>query len=228
MIGNALRMDIEVYAGQFDRKALMETTRAGKMTRDMITRYMTGLHFLLTLTPVHLTKARERARALGDENLAAHFQHKLEEEVGHDAWAENDLRRLDSKRPPRADLMDSAKALARFIESTIDEHPALYLAYIAFVEYVTVIKGPEWLALLEERCGVPRASMSAVGNHVELDRDHAEEGFAVMDDLVTDPRMLPAMRDALARAMAHFDAYCVEATTAAPADEITTSHVSAA
>jgi len=210
MIGNALRMDIEAYAGRIDHNVVFATTKAGNMTREMIARYVGGLHFLLTLTPIHLRKARERARSLGDTALAAHFEHKIEEEVGHDTWAENDLESLAAKRD-RADVMLAAKAMAANTESLIDDHPALYLSYIAFVEYISVVLGPRWLALLEERCGIPRTSMTAVGNHIELDREHAEEGFSVVDDLVGDPKLLPAMRDALARTMACYDAYCAEA-----------------
>ena len=36
--------------------------------------------------------------------------------------------------------------------------------------------------------------MTAVGNHVELDREHAEEVFGCIDDFVTDPRSIGPMR----------------------------------
>jgi len=213
MIGRALRMDIEKYAGRREEKLLFAVTKAGTLTADMVSRYLASLHYMLTLTPLHMARARDAARALGDEPLAQHFQHKLEEEVGHDAWAENDLRALESKKQSAAksEVMPSAFALGRHIEAAIDEHPALYLAYIGFAEYITVVVGPEWLALLAERCNIPRTSMTVVDYHVELDREHAEEGFSVMDDLIGDPKLLPRMREMMEQSAALFDAYCNEA-----------------
>ena len=68
--------------------------------------------------------------------------------------------------------------------------------------------------------------MTAVDKHVELDREHAEEGFAVIDDFVGDPSMLPLMRQVMAESMAHFDAYCAEAVNAG--EGAVAAHVSAA
>lgn len=226
MIGKALRTDIEIYAGQLDRNPVFLAIMSGRMTRPMVTQYVSGLHYLLTHAPVQLAKARERARALGNEPLAEFFQLKVTEEVGHDAWAENDLRQLHAKPPSRAEVPEEIKRIVQFVDALIAEDPQLYLAYIAFTEYFTVLKGPEWLALLEERCGIPQTAMTAIGKHVELDRDHAEEGFAAMDDVITDPRMLVRMRDALARTATHFDAFCAE--IAAPAALPPDLHVSAA
>jgi hypothetical protein len=193
----------------------------------MIRRYLASIHFMLSLTPIHLKKAARRAHELGDEPLARHFEQKLTEEVGHAAWAEEDMRSLQIERSSRtADVTNAARGLGAYLEQLIGQNPSLYLAYIAFAEYITVIKGPEWLDLLESRCGIPKSSMTAVDNHVELDRDHAEEGFAVVDDLVTDPRMLPEMREALAASMRYFDAYCGEAVNGAAVPAL--AHVSAA
>ena len=55
--------------------------------------------------------------------------------------------------------------------------------------------------------------MTVIGKHIELDRDHAEEGWGCIDDLVGDPRKLAPMRKALAEMVAHFDRFCVELTT---------------
>lgn len=237
MIGNALRMDIEIYAGQSDRNALFATARAGQVSREMIMQYVGGLHFLMTKTPLVCTTARDRARALGDEALASHFQHKLEEETGHAKWAERDLKRLDTKRSdesgvslqqpqrPRFEPISSVNALASYVLGLAETQPSLVLAYVAFAEYITVIKGPELLDLLDTHCGIPKTSMTAVGNHVTIDRDHAEEAFSLMDDLVGDPRMLPEMRQALARAIELFEAFCTEVTSIAPSHA---THVSAA
>lgn len=214
MIGDALRTDIESFAARRRDNPVFRMAEEGTITFGMVRRYIACIHHMIKLTPVHLTRARERARALGDEALAAHFEHKLVEETGHDVWAEEDLESLS--RMMNAPVVDeaapSAKRLGAYIEGVIDEDPALYLAYIAFTEYMTVIIAPEWLALLEERCGIPKTALTVVDKHVELDRDHAEEAFAQMDDLVGDPRKLGPMRKVLADTIELVTAYCHEVT----------------
>jgi len=213
MIGNALRIDIEQWVGRRGENAVFANAMAGTMTGDRLSRYLASLHYMIQHTPIHLKRARERARTLGDEALCRHFEHKFGEEQGHDVWAENDLETLERthQSTSRGEVMPGALLLARHIEATIDDKPALYLAYIAFVEYMTVMVGPEWMSYLEERCGIARTNVSVIDEHIELDREHAEEGFAVMDDLVGDPAMLTPMRDALRQFMAMFDTYCAEA-----------------
>ena len=114
----------------------------------------------------------------------------------------------------------------------IDDDPALYLAYILFAEQLVVILGPEWLELLEARCGIPRSSMTVIGNHAELDKEHVESALEEIDDLVGDPRKLPRMRDALRRSIGFFDRFCVEVTgeehDADRTDREAAKHVSAA
>lgn len=236
MIGKALRMDIEMYAGQVDRNPILIAIEAGKMTRPMVARYVGGLHFMLCHSAACLVRAKERSEELGNERLAEFFRQRLIDEVGHEVWAENDLHKLQAKPFPREDVLDAAKAIVSMNEGFIETNPALWLAYIAFCEYFTVIKAPEWLLLLEERCGIPRAAMTAVKNHAELDRDHAEEVFDIMDEVITDPKMLSVMRDALRQSISKFEAYCAEAAVPIPesssinvtAEADSTPHVSAA
>jgi hypothetical protein len=181
----------------------------------MITRYIANVTYVIRLTPGHLRAARDGARAHGDERLARHFEHKLDEEVGHAAWGESDLESLAQlgAGPSNTTATPSIEALAEFLTQAIETDPALYLCHLAFTEYVTVLLGPELLSLIEERCGVPRTSMTVVDNHIELDRDHAEEGFGLIDDLVPDPRKVGPMREALAGIMERFSRFFEEVTT---------------
>lgn len=242
MIGRALRMDLEQWVSRIDENALFRTTKEGALTPDMLARYLGSLRYMLTLTPIHLRRARERALEQGDQELAAFFQEKLEEEVGHDAWADNDLRVLAEakQRAFASDVMPSAKAYGAYLDAAVEENPALWLAYAAFQEYITVVLGPKWIGMLVERCDIPRDAISVIDKHVELDREHAEENFAVLDDFVRDPKLLPRMREAMAACAALFDAYTGEAVGAvspAPTEsgvtliadaEVTNKHVSAA
>ena len=87
---------------------------------------------------------------------------------------------------------------------------AITAAYILFVEYVTVLLGPEFVRLAEQRCGIPRAALSVIANHVELDVAHVEEGVDAIDDLVEDPADLAPMQAVLKESIVWFDRLCAE------------------
>jgi hypothetical protein len=221
MISHALRIDIETWAGKRHDVPFLRLAFEGRMTRVMVTTYIANLTHMIRLTPPHLLRARAGAERAHDRNLVSHYEHKLEEEVGHAIWGESDLEALakpvppptpqsstpapaapDSSTqvsaiPPGAPILQATDALATFITESIDRDPAFYLVYLAFTEYATVLTGDEFIQVLEERCGIPASSLSVIGNHVELDRDHAEEGFGIIDDLVGDPRKLSPMREVL-------------------------------
>jgi hypothetical protein len=215
MIAAALRAELDQFIVRVRRQnPLFCQARDGTLTRDTITRYLTNLHHLLVHSPVHLARGRDRARGLGHGSLAKHYDHKLGEEIGHEVWAEHDIERLsaDAAPPRSADLVPAVHELLAFIAAIIEEDPSLYLSYALFAEGLTVIVGPEWLQLLEERCGIPRSSMTVVANHAEQDREHVDEALDQIDDLVGDPRKLPRMRAVLLESMARFDRFCDEIT----------------
>ena len=234
MIAAALHAELDQFVGRARRhNPLFCKAADGSLSPEHITRYLTNLHFLLLHSPVHLKRAGERARRLGDAPLAKHFDHKLGEETGHEVWAEHDLESVSAQTalPVDREVVPSVHGLVAFIAEIIDEDPLLYLSYILFAEGLTVIVGPEWLQLLEERCGIPRSSMTVVANHAELDREHVQEALDQIDNLVADPRKLPRMRAVLLESMARFDRFCaeitVEATHNARASR-SSQHVSAA
>ena len=213
MIAAALREDIENNARPCRQENPIFCKAAdGTLRKATVTRYIANVHYLIQHTPEYLARARDRARAQGDQPLAEHYAHKLGEELGHDVWAERDLASLTRMAGATADVRvtSAMRRLVELVGRIIDEDPVLYLSYIAFAEYLIVILGPEWLALLEQRCGIPMSSMTVIGNHIELDREHAEEAFDRIDDLVGDPRRLRAMRQVLADTLALFDEYCME------------------
>lgn len=214
MLGDALRVHIEGFAAAGKaNNPLFVRAASGELTPAHIGKYLSNIHQLVLHTPIHLQRARAEAKRRGDEALAAHFARRFSEEDGHDAWAERDLARVAPLRPKRVDVCESMQALFTFIERTIDEDPALYLAYILFAEYLTVLVGPEWLDLLEERCGIPRASMTVVSNHAELDREHVATALEEIDALVGDPSKLPRLRSVLDETFAIYDRFCDEVTS---------------
>jgi len=216
MIGEALSDEMVRYAARVRQEnPLFTKALDGTMSPPLIARYLANVHQLVLHTPVHLQRARKAAEARGDAELAKHFQHKLGEEAGHDAWAAKDREGLAKRTGATAQdgVTASMARLLVHIEGLIDKDPALYLAYILFAEQLTVLMGSEWLELLESRCGVPRTLISVVGNHAELDKDHVADALDEIDELVGDPSKLPAMREALLASISKFDEFCVEVTS---------------
>lgn len=213
MIADALRDDIESYSrGAKNRNPIYLRALDGSLERENVGHYLVNVLHLLRHTPIYLERARKKALERGHMKLAEYFTHKLGEEAGHDQWAASDIDHFtndlgvectDSIAPAMAELLS-------YLKDTIDQDPTLYLAYILFAEYFTVLEAPEWLALLEERCGVPQEFMSAVANHVELDKDHVHEGLDAIDALVADPSYLGSMRETLRRSIGYFDRFMAE------------------
>jgi len=213
VIADVLRADVERYAAGMPRhNPLYVGAAEGRLTPEMVAYYLFNVRHLVRHTPAHLERARARALAVGDHALAAHFAAKHAEEQGHDRWADRDLERLSDGfgAAPRDEHSRGLLGLLRHVERTIDRDPALYLAYILFAEYLIVLMGPEWLALIEERCGIPRSTFTVIANHVELDREHTEEGLEAIDALVPDPAKLGPMRAVLRETFDHFDRFSAD------------------
>ena len=208
MLAKHLSQEIERYAERLQREnRLLELARRGEVTLDIVVGYLSGVAFMLGRTEPHLERAAARAREQGRPKLAEFYEHKRREETGHERWAQDDfseLRRLfgaaAAKPVPRAIV-----ELARFLEDAMDAAPASYLAYILFAEYLTVLVGPTWLTLLEERCGIPKRALSAISKHVELDVAHVDEGLREIDALITSADA-PALSRVLTHSMEAYDA----------------------
>lgn len=208
MIGDALRTDIEQWAARREQNPVFALAKRGAFGRELIAQYLANVTHMVRLTPHYLVLARDAARARGNAGLTEYFQHKLEEEVGHDAWGEADLASLGATGSSQP--LPSIVRLTEYLTESIKTDPALYVCYIAWAEYMTVLVGPEFLALIEERNGVSRTSMSVIDKHVVLDIDHSEEALGAIDELVGDPRMIGPMRKALAEIIEIFDSFFSE------------------
>jgi hypothetical protein len=211
MISNALRLEIERYAREVRvNNPLFTKATDGSLTPRHIAAYLENIKYLIAHNCQSIAIGRNSAREMGDERLAAHYARRLEEEQGHDAWADDDLAVLAPRlaSTPTGRILESVVELVTFVQSGARARPTALLAYLLFGEYLTVIIGPDWLRHLEDRCGVE--SMTVISKHVELDRHHVEEAFEEIDDLVADPAMLSPMLTMLHGAMARFDDFCAE------------------
>ncbi|HEY6559485.1 MAG TPA: hypothetical protein VI072_19515 [Polyangiaceae bacterium] len=192
MIAEQLKVEIEGYAERLRSSSrLLCKARNGELAPRVVQTFLWNIRYVLGETPRNLELAQRVAVARGQAELSAFYGEKIGEESGHDRWAEHDLLSLN----PELDLasalapLDPLAELMTFLRATIRREPSEFLVYMLFVEYLTVLLGPEWLAALEARCGIPSSSMTSIGRHVELDKHHVE------DDLATIRALLPADAD---------------------------------
>jgi hypothetical protein len=181
----------------------------GPCHAEILARYLSSVRYSIRRLR-RCSSARSEAPRPRPARAAEHFAHKLGEEVGHDLWAERDIGarvapRGASRRPEAAIL-----ALYDYLEPAVDREPLLYLGYMLWAEYFTVLAGSEFARAVVERCDLPAEAISCVARHAELDREHTSEGLEAIDRLVEDPRMLAPMRASMRRAMAFFDQFCDE------------------
>jgi hypothetical protein len=188
MISDLLRARVDQYVTELRSSTILQQANAGALRPSAIASYIEGLRYLTKETVRLLRLAAEQAGQTGDAELGAHYQKKVREEVGHDRWAENDLRKLAStfslREAPR-----SSRALSELtsrLQTLIEERPVTYLGYLLLVERMTVLLGPEWLTSLDQACGVPSDHLTVVRNHVELDQEHVDDGLEEIDRLAKD------------------------------------------
>jgi len=209
MIAETLKTEIEDYAAGLLRSSrLFHLAQSGAVTPRMVGTYLFNLRYLFRQTVVHLNLARRESEARGRPALADYYATKAAEEHGHDAWAENDLATVTQKHdimlpsqpsPAMADLV-------AYLQSVINTEPQRYVAHTLLAEYFTVLAGPAWLKALEERCGIPSSSLTAISRHVELDQLHVSDAFEQIDDLIA-PRELPGLAETLAKSMGYFERF---------------------
>ncbi|MEY4616357.1 MAG: hypothetical protein RJB66_1317 [Pseudomonadota bacterium] len=164
---------------------LVLTAQNGHLTKDLVVRYVKNCLYAVRHTPIHLTKARDVAQVRGLAELSAFMTDKFNEEIGHDAWAMNDLDALGAAQDIAldSDITQANQLLMTWVGDLSTNHPLSYLAYITFVEYFTVLAAPPFLESLE-KAGYPRSSLSVIALHEELDKDHVVHDLGVIVDLV--------------------------------------------
>lgn len=213
MIADALKFEIEAHVVRTRaHNRLFKMAHDGRATAEIMARYLSNVRYSISQTPPMLERAKRSALARGERALAEHFAHKLGEETGHDRWAEHDIEVLASHRAARFEGRpeQSILALYDYLEPAVDQDPRVYLAYMLWAEYFTVLAGSEFVTAVIERCEIPPEAITSVSHHVELDREHTSEGLEAIDRLVEDPAMLAPMRESMRRAMAFFDRFCDE------------------
>jgi pyrroloquinoline quinone (PQQ) biosynthesis protein C len=175
---------------------LFVRAREGVLTREEMSLYLTNLRFLFSHGVGYLKRAAKVARQREQIDLAKFYEGKIGEEVGHEGWADEDLKHYSSSFA-RENVLPSAVNIVNFVNSIIDEDPRLFLGYMLFVEYFTVLAAPEWLSNVETRCGIKPSEVSAISNHEEADRDHAQEDLEVIGRLVSGEKISRRFQEVL-------------------------------
>ncbi len=163
--------------------AFLRKAKQGTLTQEEIDLYLYNLAYAFGHTPTHLRLAIQTAEARGEKDLKAFLDEKIREETGHDGWAKNDLKSRGARLETLTVTPATQEGMKR-IGQLASQEPNLYLAYIVFTEYFTVLKGPEFLQHLKKHLGIPETQMTAIAYHAVLDQKH------VADDLEYIPRFV--------------------------------------
>ncbi len=162
---------------------------SGEMRPEYFQQYLVNIKFALAATVVHCAIGAKVADKEGNAKLKKFFLHKIKEEVGHDMWAASDHDEL-RKKFGLADIKDEmSPAMASVIdanEKMVSQNPGIYLIYMLFGEYFTVVAGSECVNALVERSKFPANTLSVVQKHAELDQEHVHEWQTELGNLGVD------------------------------------------
>jgi hypothetical protein len=210
-LASELRSSIDAWTEQlWQDSRLAQLTRDGALSERALALYLESLRFLFQHSQRNLVAAQARAEALNDHRLATIFGQKAAEETGHDQWASRDLSGLPLSSVQGVEPAPASRRLVELQRELIMEHhPLCFFAYSLWAEYMTVRLGDAWLNALANN-GYARSSVTAVANHVDADREHAAEGFAVLDQLWDGQPERALILRSVERAQALFEAFCDE------------------
>jgi len=169
-----------------NRSPLFNKAKTGTMTQGEFADYLNNLMYFFHHTCIHLDIAKTRCKQLGLNYLIEFYESKIEEEQGHAQWAKDDLGAIGRPQDD-FDLSRITPATHRMLAysvDTINRDPEAYLAYMFFLEYITVLMSPEFLDDMEKKCNIPKTSITAISNHAELDKQHIEDDMSGILDIV--------------------------------------------
>jgi hypothetical protein len=204
-----LRQFIETWSADLVQHPLAQLARNGKLPAPALATYLESLRCIFASSERSLRIARERSLQLGDPALVQYFERKLEEEVGHDRWAADDLQQLPAVAKSGSNAAPSALRLIELQRSLIQDHPLHFVAYILWAEYFSVLVGDSWLDALESS-GYARPQVSSVVKHIEADREHSAALIEELDALWHGEPSEADMLRAVQRASQLFEALCSE------------------
>lgn len=187
MLSEIIKNKIEVNANQMEKNNFFFVrNRKGGLNKKNVQDYLQNVHYLLLQTEPNLKLAMSVSEQRGESDLASFFAEKILEEEGHDQWARNDLKMNGVENLEiRIDQVNChMKEMVEYTKEMIKKDPRHMICYMTFSEYFTVYVGPRMLDDLENKCGIKKESMTAIGNHIELDKEHIQDDFEIIDQFV--------------------------------------------
>ena len=156
---------------------------------DMFPEFLIALYGSVRATVPLMRMAAEVARAAGDADslcrgLSAYFQQHITEELDHDEWLLADLEALGYTRETVISRLPN-RAIAAMVGAQyywiLHAHPVTLLGFFAVLEgYPPCLDD---LEAVEQRTGLPPQAFRMLRHHAELDGEHANELFALVDTL---------------------------------------------
>ena len=177
-----------VQSSPLAKKASNGTLQRSEMSEDLF-----NILIVLEETPRSLARAAEKSSELGFQTLSDYYKVKQSEELGHDEWAKSDLKFYPIADSSSYSIRSETDEILNFIRTLIEKDPRLYIAYMTFVEYLTVRGTGGFLKDLDEKCGIPSCQASALANHEEKDRYHSQENFEFIKSMSIDPVLMEEM-----------------------------------
>lgn len=198
MIAEILKRDIEeFYQKTLKQNPLFIKIMDGTVSMEEVGQFITDIHYLISHTPVFLEYAEQTAKRQGQTQLAAYFAEKIQEEDGHDQWAESDLNLIKMHHKiSQKKVSKSMNSLVRRLEELIGQKADYYVPYIFFAEYFTVIATPPAVTALKKNLNIDPMMLSVFIKHAEIDKHHVEFGMREIDGLYR-PEELSAFRSVL-------------------------------
>jgi hypothetical protein len=151
--------------------------------------YLFAVHSCIRASTPLMQEALDRARlSAGTDRvahgLASYLERHIHDEDGHDAWLLEDMAALGLRRDEILARIPSHRA-ACMVGSQYywirHVHPVAILGYIAVLEGQPAAAGE--LREIQRRTGLPAAAFRTLLEHAELDVDHAQELYDVIDAL---------------------------------------------
>lgn len=210
MHSHHLATNVETFHQRWrEENPLFAEVNQGRFTNDMAGKYLQSILYVISHTPVHLKKAVEVCEAKNLTELAEFFRDKLKEEEGHDEWAIQDLE-VGGHQYQQDQVTKTVIHLIDYLGDLIEKDPTLYIPYIVFAEYFTVLAGPELVDLLSGRCGLPKEQFTVIDNHATLDKEHIKHDFHCIDQVIPKSYTTNDLMQILDRSCSYYDSFCRE------------------
>lgn len=166
--------------------SLFLALREREPKKNELAQYITDTHFLITFTQPNLKKALNASIAIYNTKLSYYFLEKIFEEIGHEKWAEEDLKNNNiSNRSDNHSPTKSMQSLVSFLSKMASESPLNYSAYVLVAEE-TVAKFGDRVLQLFRASKNGNNTLSVIDKHINLDIAHSESDKNKLTEIFTD------------------------------------------